>query len=184
MSMRLFSTLSFSTVMPAVFGTAELVGTWGRLKRIGPGPVIRPTPAVLRGMFAAGGLMLLLLLAWPDRLLSPRLVFRLLHHRTAECETGKPLAPRRPRPGRLAAGHRPLHRLPHLRLLLGDVELLLLSEVGLPDPLRRRSSPLRDAACGLSRLPPLFLELFALYQLVTGFFTGGKARNHIHLAEV
>src|SRR4030042_6948754 len=58
----LFSTLSFSTVIPAVFGTSELVGTYSRLKPPGPGPVIRPTPSVLGGMFAAGGLMLLLLL--------------------------------------------------------------------------------------------------------------------------
>ena len=48
------STLSFSTVMPAVFGTAELVGTCSWLRRIGPGPAITPTPAFLRRMFAAG----------------------------------------------------------------------------------------------------------------------------------
>jgi hypothetical protein len=62
----LLSTLSFSTVMPAVFGTAELAGTFSRLKRIGPGPAIAPTPAFLRGMCAAGCTMLLLLILWPD----------------------------------------------------------------------------------------------------------------------
>lgn len=61
-----FSTLSFSTVMPAVFGTAEWVGTWGWLRRLRPGPVVRKSPGVLRGLSAAGWLMLLLLLAWPD----------------------------------------------------------------------------------------------------------------------
>jgi hypothetical protein len=61
----LLSTISFSTVMPAVFGTAELAGTWGSIRRIGPGPVLRPTPLFLRGMFAAGCAMLLLLLLWP-----------------------------------------------------------------------------------------------------------------------
>ncbi|MBA4421595.1 MAG: hypothetical protein C0390_00685 [Syntrophus sp. (in: bacteria)] len=60
------STVSFSTVMPAVFGTAELAGTCGRLRRIHSGPAIAPTPALLRGMFAAGCVMLLLLLLWPD----------------------------------------------------------------------------------------------------------------------
>ena len=61
-----FCTLSFSTVMPAVFGTAEWVGTWEWVRRLGPGPVISKTPALLRGLFAAGGFMLLLLLAWPE----------------------------------------------------------------------------------------------------------------------
>ena len=62
----LFSTVSFSTVMPAVFGTAEWMGTLGWLKRIGPGRAIAPTPLLLRGMFAMGGSMLSLLLLWPD----------------------------------------------------------------------------------------------------------------------
>ena len=61
----LLSTASFSTVMPAVFGTAELVGTLGPLRQIGAGPAVRPTPALLRGMFGAGCLMLLFLLSWP-----------------------------------------------------------------------------------------------------------------------
>jgi len=61
-----FSTLSFSTVMPAVFGTAEWVGTWKRVRRLRPGPVLRKTPALLNGLFAAGVLMLLLLLVWPE----------------------------------------------------------------------------------------------------------------------
>jgi hypothetical protein len=61
-----FSTLSFSTVMPAVFGTAEWVGTWEWVRRLGPGPVIRKTPAILHGISAAGGLMLFLLLVWPE----------------------------------------------------------------------------------------------------------------------
>jgi len=60
------STLSFSTVMPAVFGTAELAAAWGWLRRISPGPTVIPTPPFLRGMFAAGCVMLLLLLLWPN----------------------------------------------------------------------------------------------------------------------
>lgn len=62
----LFSTISFSTVMPALFGTAEWVGSWGWLRRLGPGIAIRKTPAVLRSLSAAGSLMLLLLLVWPE----------------------------------------------------------------------------------------------------------------------
>jgi hypothetical protein len=62
----LLSTLSFSTVMPAVFGTAEWVGSFVWLRRIGPGPAIVPTPAFLRGMFTVGLAMLSLLLLWPN----------------------------------------------------------------------------------------------------------------------
>ncbi len=59
------ASLSFSTVMPAVFGTAELVCSAGWLRRLGPGP--RLSPAGWRGpvFFAMGWIMLVLLLAWP-----------------------------------------------------------------------------------------------------------------------
>ncbi len=59
------STLSFSTVMPAVFGTAELMGTCSRLRRIRSGPAVSPTPAFLGAMFASGSAMLFFLLLWP-----------------------------------------------------------------------------------------------------------------------
>ena len=59
------ASLSFSTVMPAVFGTAELVSTFDWLKRIRRGPRLAPTQATLVGFFVAGWLMLLLLLLWP-----------------------------------------------------------------------------------------------------------------------
>lgn len=59
------ASLSFSTVMPAVFGTAELVSSFSWLKRIRRGLPIVPTRALLLGFFAAGWLMLALLLLWP-----------------------------------------------------------------------------------------------------------------------
>ena len=59
------ASLSFSTVLPAVFGTAELVSTFSWLARIPRGPRIAPTPAKLLGFFAAGLVMLALLLLWP-----------------------------------------------------------------------------------------------------------------------
>jgi hypothetical protein len=62
----LLSTISFSTVMPALFGTAAWVGSFGWLKRIHPGPVIALTPGLLNGMTTAGALMLLLVLLWPE----------------------------------------------------------------------------------------------------------------------
>ncbi len=59
------ASLSFSTIMPAVFGTAELVCTFDWLKRLKIGPRIIPTKATLLGFFATGWLMLALLLLWP-----------------------------------------------------------------------------------------------------------------------
>ena len=58
-------TLSFSTVVPAVFGTAELVSTWGRLKRLGAGPVVPPTRPVFFAFLLAGVTTMALLLLWP-----------------------------------------------------------------------------------------------------------------------
>jgi len=56
------STFSFSTVIPAVFSTAELMSTFIRRVR---GPVVRPTPLTLAAFFAMGLTMLTLLFAWP-----------------------------------------------------------------------------------------------------------------------
>lgn len=61
----LLCSLSFSTVMPAVFGTAELASTFGWLGRIRRGPVIASSPAVLVIQLVMGLVMLTLLLRWP-----------------------------------------------------------------------------------------------------------------------
>lgn len=61
----LLASLSFSTVIPAVFETAELAGTLGWLQRLRPGPVMRPTRGLRWGSLMAGLLGLALLLAWP-----------------------------------------------------------------------------------------------------------------------
>jgi hypothetical protein len=62
----LLSSLSFSTVIPAVFGTAELVGTLGLLKRLRQGLVIPLKKSTLIAFFSLGWLMLILLLIWPE----------------------------------------------------------------------------------------------------------------------
>jgi len=56
------SSFSFSTVIPAIFGTAELVSTF--VRRVS-GPIIRPTPCTLAVFFVTGLVMLALLLIWP-----------------------------------------------------------------------------------------------------------------------
>jgi hypothetical protein len=61
----LLCTISFSTVMPAVFETAELVRSFRWMERLTTGPRLHPTPAVNRGMFAVGAAMLAMMLLWP-----------------------------------------------------------------------------------------------------------------------
>jgi hypothetical protein len=59
------ASLAFSTVMPAVFGTAEWVSTFNGFRRVNRGPRIAPAPATLLALFATGCLMLALLLVFP-----------------------------------------------------------------------------------------------------------------------
>lgn len=61
----LLASLSFSTVIPAVFSTAELVGTLGWVERLQPRATLRLHRAGLWKLHLAGWGMLLLLLALP-----------------------------------------------------------------------------------------------------------------------
>jgi len=58
-----WATLSFTTVIPAVFGSAELARSF--IRKPIRGPVIRPTRVTTLGFFLAGWVMLALMLAWP-----------------------------------------------------------------------------------------------------------------------
>jgi len=60
-------TLSFSTVMPAVFETAELVRTFRRVASLRAGAGIPDTPGVNRILLLSGVVMLGLTLGWPGR---------------------------------------------------------------------------------------------------------------------
>jgi hypothetical protein len=61
----LLSTISFSTVIPAVLETAELMYSFGWMQRFASGPRIQATPARFVGLFVVGLLMLLAMLIWP-----------------------------------------------------------------------------------------------------------------------
>ncbi len=61
----LLASLSFSTVVPAVLGTAELAASFGPIRRIRRGPVIKPTPRLLARFLVTGAIMLILMIAWP-----------------------------------------------------------------------------------------------------------------------
>ena len=60
-----WSTLSFTTVIPAVFGAAELASSFAFVKRLGRGPIIRPDGRAPLAFFIVGWIMLALMLAWP-----------------------------------------------------------------------------------------------------------------------
>ena len=61
----LLASLSFSTVIPAVFGTAEFFSTLGWVQGAKKGWKIKPTPGTLRFFLFSGLLMLALLWLWP-----------------------------------------------------------------------------------------------------------------------
>jgi hypothetical protein len=58
-------TISFSTVMPAVFETAELAASFRWVQRFGSGARLRPTPGLTLGLFVVGLAMLALALEFP-----------------------------------------------------------------------------------------------------------------------
>ena len=60
-----WATLSFTTVIPAVFGSAELVASFGFLEHLGRGPVIRADRRTTWTFFTAGLVMFALMWAWP-----------------------------------------------------------------------------------------------------------------------
>ncbi|MDX1662371.1 MAG: hypothetical protein R3272_01180 [Candidatus Promineifilaceae bacterium] len=61
----LLKTVAFSTVIPAVFGTAELVSTWGSVRRLRRGPRLRPVRPILLGFLVTGVVMFALMMIWP-----------------------------------------------------------------------------------------------------------------------
>lgn len=65
LSYGLLASLAFSTVIPAVFGTAELIASTRFFLKPKRGPVIRPNRRTTLGYFLAGWVMLFLMLAWP-----------------------------------------------------------------------------------------------------------------------
>lgn len=60
-----FATISFTTVIPAVFGAAELFASFDFVQRLGRGPTIRPDRRTSLGFFLAGLGLFALMWAWP-----------------------------------------------------------------------------------------------------------------------
>ncbi len=61
-----WASLSFTTVIPAVFGSAELVSTFDFMRRVPSGLRLRPDRLTTLACFGAGLLMLVLMWAWPS----------------------------------------------------------------------------------------------------------------------
>ena len=65
LTFNLLTTVAFSTVVPAVFETAELIQTFRWVHHFRSGPRVPARPRVFVVLFLAGLGMLILLLAWP-----------------------------------------------------------------------------------------------------------------------
>ena len=178
------STLSFSTVIPAVLGTAELVGSIQGLRRLGPGPAIRPTRGFLWGMFAAGAAMLSLVLLWPE-------IFFPLVWASLWClfEPLNKLSGRRSLLDDLARGDwRPVLALGAGALICGFFWEMWnfhsypkwIYRIPYADWLHVFEMPL----AGYLGYLPFSLELFALYHLVAGTLQPAGSRNYVQLTEL
>ncbi|MGB7875740.1 MAG: hypothetical protein WBL25_15275 [Anaerolineales bacterium] len=60
-----WTTLSFTTVIPAVFGSAEFFASFDFIKRLKPGPVVATDKRTTSAFFILGWVMLALMLVWP-----------------------------------------------------------------------------------------------------------------------
>jgi len=136
----LLCTLSFSTVMPAVFETAELARSFGWIEsrfvfeRSGDADSDTPLAALL---------------------LPFRLVFPGADPGAAELLAGPLFAPGRFTTRRLATRAFARGGRPYLRLFLGDVELLFRPKMDLPYPGSPVPARVRNAAAGLWGLHPV-----------------------------
>lgn len=176
----LFATLSFSTVIPAVFTTAEWLAGFGFMRRLDRCRPLPDTPGRRRAMLAAGFALLALTLALPRYFfpfvwIAPYLVTAALNgmrgHRTLEQDAAR---------GR---------RRPHASLALGALVCGFFWELWnfWAFPRWIYTVPFVDFA-HLFEMPllgyfgylPFGLELFALYHLASGLL-GGRFDDYLRL---
>jgi len=174
------ATINFSIVIPAVFGTAELIAGAGFIRRMKPSLVLSPTPAVTALFFGLGLAFLGLMLRWPDRfypLVWLSLVFLL-------------------EPVNVWLGNRSLTRWtregdwrPVVSLFLGALACGFFWEMWnyFSHPKWIYSTPGVDflkvfemPLLGYGGYLPFALELFALYHLVVGLL-GDKFSSYLRL---
>jgi hypothetical protein len=176
----LFTTLSFTTVIPAVFGSAELMASFSFFKQLRSGPKIEPDRLTTTAFFLAGWLMLGLMIAWP-RIFFPFLWLSLYFI----CEPLNIWMGNRS----LAEGTRVGDWRPVLALWSGVLLTAFfwemwnyfsypkwVYEVPWGNWLHIFEMPL----LGYGGYLPFALELYALYHLVTGLFGEGRG-DFLHL---
>lgn len=61
-----WATLSFSTVIPAVFGSAELIGSFKFIQSLKHGPIIKPDKKTTLIFFASGWIMFIMMMISPQ----------------------------------------------------------------------------------------------------------------------
>ena len=66
MSFWIWATINFTTVLPAVFGSAELVNSFNFFKNLGRGPSIHPDRRTTIAFFIVGLSMFALMIIWPS----------------------------------------------------------------------------------------------------------------------
>ena len=180
----LLSSLSFSTVMPAVFGTAELAGTFLWIRNLPKGPQISPNTRNLNLFGIIGFGMLCLMLIWP-RYFFPCVwlsVFCMLEpwnhrsgHRTLFESTDR-------------GDWRPLVALWAGCLICGFFWEFWnfwsypkwIYQIPFVDFWRIFEMPV----LGYLGYLPFALELFGLYHLVTGIFPGMGKRDYLQIIPV
>jgi len=176
-----WTTLSFTTVMPAVFGSAEFFASFSFVKRLTRGPVIGTDKRTTSAFFILGWLMLALMLIWPN-VFFPFIWFSLYFILE---------------PINIWLGNRSLAQWtekgdwrPVMALWLGVLLTAFFWEmwnfysypkwvyqVGWGYWLKVFEMPL----LGYGGYLPFALELYAVYQLISGF-AGNKTRNYLEVA--
>ena len=150
-------TLSFSTVMPAVFETAELVRTFRWVKSLPAGMRVPDTSRVGLGLLLTGLVMLALTLAWPKFFYPLVWISLVFIFEPVNRRLGRPHFLAWLQARRLATGDFAVARGADLRVLLGDVELLVPGRNGFITPRARSSCTCSKCPCwdtaATSRLP-------------------------------
>jgi len=176
---RFWTTLSFTTVIPAVFGSAEFFASFDFIKRLKRGPVIGTDKLTTAAFFILGWLMLIVMLIWP-KIFFPFIWFSLYFILE---------------PINVWLGNRSLARWtakgdwhPVIALWLGILLTAFFWEmwnyysypkwvyhVAWGDRLHVFEMPL----LGYGGYLPFAHELYAIYHLITGFF-GDKSTDYVN----
>jgi hypothetical protein len=165
----LLATVSFSTVIPAVFETTELFLTFKWLKDIKLGPKVSTKPLIMISFFILGFLMLIMVLIWPEYF--PYFVWMSLYFITEPINVwlGNPS---------LVEHTAKRDWSPVIALFLGSLICGFFWEMWnyYSFPKWIYKIPFVDSAyifempaLGYLGYLPFALELFALYHLITGF---------------